>query len=53
MRVAVLGDLTLVNLVLSCNGECLRAGDSLLNSFCFECLFDLVSVHDNNVQCAS
>ena len=46
VRVAVLRYLTLVNLVFPGNGECLWAGDPLLNSFSFECLFDLVSVHD-------
>lgn len=46
VRVTVLGYLTLVNLVLSGDGECLWAGDSLFNPFCLECLFDLVSVHD-------
>jgi hypothetical protein len=40
--IAVFGDLALVNLVLSGNGECLRAGDLLLNSFCPECLGNLV-----------
>jgi hypothetical protein len=53
MGVAVLGYLTLVNLVLSGNGECLRAGDPLFNPFCLEGLCDLVSVHGNNVLCAS
>lgn len=46
MSVAVLSYLTLVNLVFSGDGECLGAGDFLLNSFCLESLFDLVSVHD-------
>lgn len=51
--VAVLSYLTLVNLVLSGNGECLRAGDPLLNSFCPESLFNLVSVHGTTIGCAS
>jgi hypothetical protein len=46
MGVAVLGNFTLVNLELCGDGESLRAGDPLLNSFGPECLFDLVSVHD-------
>lgn len=53
VRVAVLRYLTLVNLVFSGNGECLWAGDPFLNSFCLECLSNLVSVHDYHVLCAS
>lgn len=53
MCITVFGNVFLVNLVLACNGECLRAGDPLLYSFCRKCLRNLVSVHGNNVLCTS
>lgn len=39
--IAVFGDIALVNLVLSGDGERLRAGDPLLNPFCAESLCNL------------
>jgi hypothetical protein len=42
IRIAVVSDIFLVNLVFPGNGKCLRAGDALLNPFCFECLRNLV-----------
>lgn len=40
--VAVLSDILLVKLEFSCNSECLRAGDALLDPFCLECQCNLV-----------
>jgi hypothetical protein len=51
--VAVFRDIFFVNLVFPRNGKCLRAGNALLDLFCLECLFDLVSVHGNNMVCTS
>jgi hypothetical protein len=51
--VAVFRDIFFMNLELSGDPECLRAGDALLDPFSLECLFDLVSVHGNNIVCTS
>jgi len=53
MRITVLADLLFWDAVLCGNGECLRAGDGLVNSCTLESLFNLICVHGNNMMCIS